>query len=154
MSAFSKLADKILIGGKIAVDGLPKEILENPDLKDKLYLSEDFDEDSQGIKLDIGPLATNKFVETIKESKTIIWSGLLGKAEDPAFSTGSEVIAKTLGETDGITSLILGGDTTGFIENLLEENPGLKYSLLSTGGGAALEFLSGKSLPGLEVIEK
>ena len=154
ISAFAKTADKILVGGKIAADGLPKEILENPDLKGKLYLSEDFDEDSEGNKLDIGPLSTHKFAEAIKESKTVIWNGLLGKAEDPAFSTGSEFVAKTLGEAEGINSIILGGDTTGFIENLLEENSNLKYSLLSTGGGAALEFLAGKSLPGLEVVER
>ena len=154
ISAFSKVADKILVGGKIAADGLPKEVLENPDLSGKLYIAEDFDEDSEGNKLDIGPLATTKFADAIKSSKTVIWNGLLGKAEDPAFATGSEFVAKTLGETEGITSLILGGDTTGFIENLLKENPNLSYSLLSTGGGAALEFLSGKSLPGLEVIEK
>ena len=152
--AFAKLADKILVGGKIAADGLPEEILENPDLKGKLYLSEDFDENGEGNKLDIGPLATHKFAEAIKDSKTVIWNGLLGKAEDPAFSTGSEFIAKTLGETEGINSIILGGDTTGFIETLLEDNPDLKYSLLSTGGGAALEFLAGKSLPGLEAVER
>ena len=154
ISAFSKVADKILVGGKIAADGLPKEVLENPDLAGTLYVSEDFDEDAEGNKFDIGPLATAKFADVIKSSKTVIWNGLLGKAEDPAFATGSEFVAKTLGETEGITSLTLGGDTTGFIENLLKENPNLSYSLLSTGGGAALEFLSGKSLPGLEVIEK
>ncbi|MBQ3430039.1 phosphoglycerate kinase [Candidatus Saccharibacteria bacterium] len=153
ISAFSKVADKILVGGKIAADGLPKEILENPALSEKLYVAEDFDEDSAGNKLDIGPLATAKFADVIKASKTVIWNGLLGKAEDTAFSTGSEFIAKTLGETENINSIILGGDTTGFIENLLEDNPDLKYSLLSTGGGAALEFLSGNSLPGLEVVE-
>jgi len=154
ISAFSKVADKILVGGRLASEGLPEEILKNPDLAEKLYFAEDFDEDSEGNKLDIGPLSTGKFVEEIKNSKTIIWNGLLGKAEDPAFSTGSEAIAKALGEIEGLTSIILGGDTTGFVENLLEENPNLSYSLLSTGGGAALEFLAGNSLPGLEVLEK
>ena len=58
-----------------------------------------------------------------------------------------------MGEKEGAETIVCGGDTTGFVESLMEEHPHLKYSLVSTGGGAALEFLLGKDLPGLSVIE-
>ena len=88
-----------------------------------------------------------------KASKTVIWNGLLGKAEDVAFATASTIFLKTIGENPEIESIILGGDTTAFAEELMNEDDALHFSLLSTGGGAALEFLSGNSLPGLEAVE-
>ncbi|MBQ6130161.1 phosphoglycerate kinase [Candidatus Saccharibacteria bacterium] len=143
---FKPLADSICIGGKIAADGVVK-----PD--EKTYVAEDFDEDAAGNKLDCGPLSTHHFLETLKSSKTVLWNGLLGKAEDPAYATSSTLVLKTLGESDGITSVICGGDTTGFAEEMMKSYPDLRFSLLSTGGGAALELLSGKTLPGLEAVE-
>lgn len=143
---FIDKADDIVVGGKIAADGYQPE-------SKNIYVAEDFDEDSEGNKLDIGPLSTHKIVEKIQTAKTVVWNGVLGKVEDPAFTTSSTIIAKTLGENPGITSIICGGDTTGFVEHLIEEFPSLSYSLVSTGGGASLELLCGKTLPGLEVIE-
>ena len=58
-----------------------------------------------------------------------------------------------MGEKEDAKTIVCGGDTTGFVESLSEEHPNLNYSLVSTGGGAALEFLLGKELPGLSVIE-
>lgn len=142
---FSNIADNIVVGGKIAADGYPSS--------DKVYVAEDFDEDGEGAKLDIGPLATGKIAGFVANAKTIIWNGVLGKVEDPAYATASTIIAEEIGKKEGITSVICGGDTTGFVENLMTEKNDLKYSLVSTGGGAALEFLSGKSLPGIEVVE-
>lgn len=146
IEAFKTKADHICVGGKIAADGAVAPA-------DNIYIAEDFDEDGDGHKLDCGPLSTAKFVETANNSKTVIWNGLLGKAEDVAFATSSTIFLKTLGENPHIKSIILGGDTTAFAETLMQEDPSLKFSLLSTGGGAALEFLSGSSLPGLEAIE-
>ncbi|MBQ2660023.1 phosphoglycerate kinase [Candidatus Saccharibacteria bacterium] len=143
---FLDKADKIAVGGKIAADGFSSE---NPEI----YVAEDFDEDAAGNKLDIGPLSTAKIIEVAKQAKTVIWNGVLGKVEDPAFATSSTILAKVLGEDQNITSIICGGDTTGFVENLMAESPELKYSLVSTGGGASLELLCGEKLPGLEVIE-
>ena len=57
-----------------------------------------------------------------------------------------------MGEKADALTVVCGGDTTGFVENLMRDHPGLSYSLVSTGGGAALEFLSGKKLPGIEAI--
>lgn len=140
---FSSVADQILVGGKIAADGYATD---DP----KVYVAEDFDEDQAGAKLDIGPFATAKFVDTAKISRTVLWNGVLGRVEDPAYATASTLLAETLGENSEIESIICGGDTAGFVENLQAERPDLHFSLISTGGGAALALLSGEKLPGLE----
>lgn len=143
---FLGIADAIFVGGKIAADGYKSD---NP----KIIVAEDFDEDSAGAKLDIGPVATMKLVEQIQGAKTVLWNGVLGKVEDPTYATASTILAKTLGENQGITSIICGGDTAGFVEELVENEPELHFTLISTGGGAALELLSGEPLPGLDVLE-
>ena len=143
---FSSLADHIAVGGKIAADGYASE---NP----KIYVAEDFDENGAGEKLDIGPISTAKIANFIKDAKTIIWNGLLGYAEDPAYATASTIVAELMGEKTDATTIICGGDTTGFVESLLEDHPNLQYSLISTGGGAALEFLLNPDLPGLKVVK-
>lgn len=143
---FLAKADHIFVGGKIAADGYTAT-------SDKIYVAEDFDEDSAGHKLDIGPLSTTKLANLITDANTIIWNGLLGYAEDPAYATASTIAAEMLGEKpDTATTIICGGDTTGFVEHLMADHPNLHYSLVSTGGGAALEFLLGNKLPGLEAI--
>ena len=139
---FLGLADKIVVGGKIAADGYEAE-------SDKIYVAEDFDETRAGRRMDIGPVATSKIADLIKDAKTVIWNGLLGKAEDPAYATASTIVAEVMGEKTGAETVICGGDTTGFVENLMLYHPELEYSLISTGGGASLEFLLGKELPGL-----
>ena len=145
IAKFSKIADRVVVGGKIAADGYKGN--------EKIYVAEDFDEDSEGLKLDVGPVATSKIAGFITDSKTIIWNGLMGKAEDPAYATASTIVAEMMGEKEDAETVVCGGDTTGFVESLNVEHPNLKYSLVSTGGGAALEFLLGKELPGLSVIE-
>ena len=146
IAKFNKFADQIVVGGKIAADGYKAS--------DKVYVAEDFDEDSTGTKLDVGPVATSKIAGFITDAKTIIWNGLMGKAEDPAYATASTIVAEMMGEKEDAETVVCGGDTTGFVKSLTMEHPNLKYSLVSTGGGAALEFLLGKELPGLSVIEQ
>ncbi|MBR3230761.1 phosphoglycerate kinase [Candidatus Saccharibacteria bacterium] len=142
---FTKIANQIVVGGKIAADGYRST-------SPKIYVAEDFDEDATGAKLDIGPLSTAKIASFITDARTIVWNGLLGYAEDPAYATASTIIAELIGEKTAATTIICGGDTTGFVENLVKDHPNLNYSLISTGGGAALEFLLGKKLPGLTAI--
>ena len=142
---FAKDAQQIVVGGKIAADGYKGS--------DNIYVAEDFDEDGSGAKLDVGPVSMTKIAGYITDAKTIIWNGLMGKAEDPAYATASTITAEMIGEKEDATTVICGGDTTGFVENLMKDHPNLKYSLVSTGGGAALEFLLGKDLPGLKVIK-
>ena len=139
-------SDQIAVGGKIAADGYPAS--------EKIYVAEDFDEDSAGAKLDIGPISTAKITGFIADAKTIIWNGLMGKAEDPAYATASTIVAEMIGEKTDAETVICGGDTTGFVEHIMKDHPNLQYSLVSTGGGAALEFLCGKELPGLAVIKQ
>lgn len=143
---FSTLAGTIYVGGKIAADGYKSD---NP----KIVVAEDFDEDGTGAKLDIGPVSTTKLVELLRNAKTVLWNGVLGKVEDAAYATASTIVAKVLGENPEVTSVICGGDTSGFVENLCADNPELKFSLISTGGGAALELLSGQTLPGVDGLE-
>ena len=143
---FLPVADRLIIGGKLAADGYQTEA-------EQVYVAEDFDEDGEGVKLDVGPIATCKITDMVKGAKTVVWNGVLGKVEDPAYATASVILAKELGENDKVTSIICGGDTSGFVENMQENNPELKYTLLSTGGGAALELLAGAKMPGLEALE-
>lgn len=144
---FTKIADHIAIGGKIAADGYSSK-------DSKIYVADDFDENKAGEKLDIGPFSTAEIASFITDAKTIIWNGLLGYAEDPAYATSSTIVAELIGEHLDAKTIICGGDTTGFVENLVKDHPRLHYSLISTGGGASLEFLLGNHLPGLESIEK
>lgn len=143
---FLSVADTIYVGGKIAADGYTSD-------NAKIIVAEDFDEDGAGAKLDIGPVSTGKLVELVGGAKTVLWNGVLGKVEDPTYATSSTILAKTLGENPDIISVICGGDTAGFVEELMESEPELRYSLISTGGGAALELLSGEPLPGLDGLE-
>lgn len=143
---FLPLADQIYVGGKIAADGYTSG---DP----KIIVAEDFDTDSVGNKLDIGPVSTAKLVELLQSAQTVLWNGVLGKVEDAAYATSSTIVTKVIGESRGITSVICGGDTSGFVENLCLDEPQLQFSLVSTGGGAALELLSGQELPGIDGLE-
>ena len=147
---FAKIADKIVVGGKIAADGYTSPL-------DTVYVAEDFREGTEGEdagkKLDIGPISDEKICSMCQNAKTVLWNGLLGLAEKPGFAISSTDLAQTLGRASDLISVICGGDTTGFVENLQKKEPDLQYSLISTGGGAALELLSGVELPGIEALE-
>ena len=140
---FIDKADKILVGGKIAADGYE---LDN----ENVYVAEDFLE-QDGQKLDIGEKSVARFVSELGVARTVIWNGNLGRTEESGFETASEEIAEFLGQSSART-VILGGDTTGFVYNLIQKNPNLRYDLLSTGGSASLRFLAGEELPGLAVL--
>lgn len=143
---FLPIADSIIVGGKIAADGYEA-------MDAKIYVAEDFMTDETGAKLDIGTVATKKILEKIHEAKTVVWNGTVGLTEKHPFDMASRTIARALGNRRDVTSIICGGDTTGFVEGLQALEPELKYSLISTGGGASLELLSGLELPGLVALE-
>ena len=101
--------------------------------------------------LDVGPGTTETFHETILKSKTILWNGPLGVFEMSPFSKGTVALGKSIAEAtkNGAFSLVGGGDSVAAVKKFGFEN---EVSYVSTGGGAMLEMLEGKSLPGIEAI--
>lgn len=99
--------------------------------------------------VDIGPKTQAKYATVILSSKTIFWNGNMGVSEVEAFAKGTEAIAEAMSSTHDF-SVVGGGDTVGFLENdgLIDQ-----IGFVSTGGGATLEYLAGKELPGLKALE-
>ena len=99
--------------------------------------------------LDIGPKTIEKFEEAVKDAKTVVWNGPLGVCEFDKFATGTKAVGTMLSKIDAIT-IIGGGDSAAAIEQM-----GLadKMTHISTGGGASLEFLEGKTLPGIACLQ-
>lgn len=104
---------------------------------------------SAGLGLDIGPDSAQRFAAVIKESKTIFWNGPMGVFEIEKFANGTKTVAAALTETDGF-SVVGGGDSAAAVRILGFADE--QFGHISTGGGASLEFLEGKALPGLEVL--
>ena len=95
--------------------------------------------------LDIGPKTAEMFADAVKSAKTVVWNGPMGCFEMPKFAKGTETVAKALADTDAVT-IIGGGDSAAAVNQL---GYGDKMTHISTGGGASLEFLEGKELPGV-----
>ena len=100
--------------------------------------------------LDIGPKTIELYSEELKKAKTIIWNGTVGVAEFELFATGTNSLAKVLSELETCVTIIGGGDTAAAVQIAGVAD---KMSHVSTGGGASLEFIEGKKLPGIEALE-
>ncbi|MEN2741120.1 phosphoglycerate kinase [Microbacterium sp. X-17] len=104
---------------------------------------------ASGLGLDIGPRTATLFADAIRDSKTVFWNGPMGVFEMPSFANGTRVVAQALTEVDGL-SVVGGGDSAAAVRQLGFQDD--QFGHISTGGGASLEFLEGKKLPGLEVL--
>jgi 3-phosphoglycerate kinase len=101
--------------------------------------------------LDIGPASTEEFVNAIKEYKTIIWNGPMGFSEISTFANGTIEVAKALAANEEAVTIIGGGDSAAAVEKFGMSD---KMTHVSTGGGASLEFIEGKVLPGIDCLNE
>ncbi|WP_026909019.1 phosphoglycerate kinase [Paucisalibacillus globulus] len=129
-------------------------------LPEDVVVADDFSEDanrkvvaiseipSDWEALDIGPKTSEKYAQIVKDSKLVIWNGPMGVFELNAFANGTKAVAKALAETEGYT-VIGGGDSAAAVEKFDLAD---KMDHVSTGGGASLEFMEGKELPGVAAL--
>jgi len=128
--------------------GLPIDVVVAENISDDEGVVVDIDNIGEKAVFDIGPDTARAYAEHIARAKTILWNGPLGVAENPAFANGTRDVAEAVAAAAGYT-VIGGGDSIAAIERL-----GLADQIdhVSTGGGASLEFLEGKTLPGIAII--
>lgn len=133
---------------------MPEDVVTATEISDNAHTNNVSIENVSGEMkiLDLGSSSTKKYAEIIRKSKTVIWNGPMGLYENIPFKNGTKAIAEALAQTEGITSIIGGGDTADALKRL--NMPFEKFTHVSTGGGACIEFLSGAKLPGIEILRK
>lgn len=147
MEKAESLGKKLLLPiDTVVCAGFPDPI--DAPVETEVVASDAIPSDKEG--LDIGPKTAELFAEAVKSAKTVVWNGPMGVFENPTLAAGTNAVAKALAECDG-TTIVGGGDSAAAIKKLGYAD---KVSHVSTGGGASLEFLEGKGLPGVDVIEE
>ncbi len=137
-----KLGKKLLLPvDTVAADAFPDPI--DAEIPVEVYAADAMPADKAGF--DIGPRTAELYAEAVKSAKTVVWNGPMGIFENPILAKGTIAVAKALAETDA-TTIIGGGDSAAAVNQL---GFGDKMTHISTGGGASLEFLEGKELPGV-----
>lgn len=140
-SILEKAGDKIVL----PIDTVAAKEFDN-DAETEI-LEGDFPEDLEG--LDIGPKTIKLFAKELEGAKTVVWNGPMGVFEMPTFAVGTEELSKILADLEGATTIVGGGDSATAVQKLGYEDD---FSHISTGGGASLEYLEGKELPGIASI--
>ncbi len=137
-----KLGKQLLLPvDTVTVKAFPSPI--DAEVETQVYDSASIPADQEGC--DIGPKTAELFAEAVKSAKTVVWNGPMGVFENPTLAAGTLAVAKALADTDA-TTIIGGGDSAAAVNQM---GYGDKMSHISTGGGASLEFLEGKELPGV-----
>ena len=146
MEKAEKLGKKLLLPiDTVAGDSFPSPI--DAEIEVVAVAADAMPSDKMG--LDIGPKTAELYAEAVKSAKTVVWNGPMGVFENPVLAKGTIAVAKSLAETDAIT-IIGGGDSAAAVNQL---GYGDKMTHISTGGGASLEFLEGKELPGVAAAD-
>lgn len=142
IQTLEKNFDAILVGGKVANEALDQKLV----FSEKVLLPQDFD---SALRLDIGPQTIGYYTQIIGKAKTIIWNGPMGKFEEKPYDIGTDTILHALLNSPAYV-VIGGGESLAVLEkaDVIE-----KISFVSSGGGAMLEYLSGKALPGLQALQ-
>ena len=136
----------------LPIDSVCSPVYPNPvdaKLDVQVVNSDNIPADEMG--LDIGPKTVELFASEIAKAKTIVWNGPMGVAENPQLANGTLGVAKAMAANEDATTIIGGGDSAAAVNQL---GFGDKMTHISTGGGASLEFLEGKQLPGIECISE
>ena len=142
MKKAEELGKKLLLPiDTVAADGFPNPI--DAEIETMIVPTNAIPDDKEG--LDIGPATCEKFAEAVKTAKTVVWNGPMGVFENPILAKGTIAVAQALADTDA-TTIIGGGDSAAAVNQLGFAD---KMTHISTGGGASLEFLEGKELPGV-----
>ena len=128
----------------VTAAGFPNPI--DAEIETAVYAADAIPADVEG--LDIGPKTAELYADAVKSAKTVVWNGPMGVFENPTLAAGTISVAKALAETDAVT-IIGGGDSAAAVNTL---GFGDKMTHISTGGGASLEFLEGKDLPGVVAL--
>lgn len=167
IKAFIRKADAILTGGGVAnsflgaagVD-IGKSITERPFASEARHLLReksivnvpaDWKVDKGRAIFDIGPRTAREYGRAISKARMILWNGPMGVFEEPKFAAGSYAVARAIAKNRRAFSVVGGGETVAVVRKLKLEK---KISFVSTGGGAMLEFLAGKKLPGITALER
>ena len=147
MEKAEKLGKKLLLPIDTTIAKSFPDPIDGP-IEVSVVSSDAIPDDMQG--LDIGPKTAELYADAVKTAKTVVWNGPMGVFENPTLAQGTLAVAQAMADSDAVT-IIGGGDSAAAVEQM---GLGAKMTHISTGGGASLEFLEGKTLPGVACLDE
>jgi len=142
---FASRYDAVLVGGRVANEALDQ----NLNLGDNVYLPTDFPSTE---RYDIGIETVERYCERLQSAETIVWNGPMGWFEEEEYSIGTQAVIESIVSSRATTRVVGGGETIAAINTLVPEALS-RFTFVSTGGGAILDFLTHGSLPGIEILK-